>query len=174
VIAYRHTDRRFPFLWEDSDQPAARWHGAGEGPVHYLADSPDGAWAEFLRHEGILDLADLGGIDRALWSIDIGDPALAAPQLPGPVLRGGTETYTRCRAAARRIRRTGAVGLRAPSAALTDGGAAGWRVTGGLVPGPARTGETIALFGGRPDLVGWCATAGGRPPEWVLLRTVAL
>jgi hypothetical protein len=174
VIAYRHTDRRFPFLWEDADQPAARWHAAGEGPVHYLADSPDGAWAQFLRHEGITDLADLDGIDRALWAIDIGDPALAAPHLPRRVLRGGIDTYPRCRTAAQRIRRTGTAGLRAPSAALVDGEAGGWRVAGGLVRGPARTGETIVLFGRRPDLVGWCATAGGRPPDWVLHRTVAL
>ena len=53
MILYRHADPRFPFLWESSEQPPARWHDSNEGPVHYFADTPDGAWAEFLRHEGI-------------------------------------------------------------------------------------------------------------------------
>jgi hypothetical protein len=46
-MLFRHTDPRFPFLWESTDQPPARWHDRGEGPVQYLADTPDGAWAEF-------------------------------------------------------------------------------------------------------------------------------
>ena len=55
MIVYRHADARFPFLWESADQPPARWHGSGEGPVQYFADTPDGAWAEFVRHEGITE-----------------------------------------------------------------------------------------------------------------------
>src|SRR5205823_2277822 len=31
----------------------------GDGPAQYFADTPVGAWAEFLRHEGITDEADL-------------------------------------------------------------------------------------------------------------------
>ena len=46
----RRADPRFPFLWESSAQPAGRWHGSGEGPCHYFADTPYGAWAELLRH----------------------------------------------------------------------------------------------------------------------------
>jgi hypothetical protein len=49
-------------LWEAASQPAARWHADGEGPAQYLADTPVGAWAEFLRHEGITDEADLSGV----------------------------------------------------------------------------------------------------------------
>ncbi len=41
MIAYRHADPRFPFLWESNAQPPGRWHGIGEGPVQYLADTPD-------------------------------------------------------------------------------------------------------------------------------------
>jgi hypothetical protein len=55
MIVYRHADARFPFLWEGASQPPARWHGPGEGPVQYFADTPDGARAEFLRHEGIVE-----------------------------------------------------------------------------------------------------------------------
>ena len=32
MIAFRHADPRFPFLWERGTQPAGRWHAMGEGP----------------------------------------------------------------------------------------------------------------------------------------------
>ena len=51
MIVFRQADPRYPFLWSDVSQPAARWHAVGEGPAHYFADTPDGAWAELLRHE---------------------------------------------------------------------------------------------------------------------------
>jgi hypothetical protein len=41
MIVYRNADPRFPFLCENADQPAARWLGAGEGPVQYFADTPE-------------------------------------------------------------------------------------------------------------------------------------
>jgi hypothetical protein len=53
MIVYRQADLRFLFFWESADEFPACWHGAGESPVQYFADTPDGAWAEFLRHEGI-------------------------------------------------------------------------------------------------------------------------
>lgn len=31
VIAFRHTDPRYPFLWESRTQPAGRWHATGDG-----------------------------------------------------------------------------------------------------------------------------------------------
>ena len=52
MIAFRHADPRFPFLREDSSQHVGRWNGTGE-LTHYFCDTPDGAWAEFLRHEEI-------------------------------------------------------------------------------------------------------------------------
>ena len=71
MILFRQCDRRFPFLWEAANQPAARWHADGEGPAQYLADTPSGAWAEFLRHEGITNEADLAGVERALWAVEV-------------------------------------------------------------------------------------------------------
>ena len=41
--------------------------------------------------------------------------------------------------------------------------ALGWRVDGDLQPGPDRDGEVFALFGRRPDVIGWAATVDGRP-----------
>jgi hypothetical protein len=169
VILYRHADPRFPFLWEDAAQPPGRWHGEGEGPAHYLADTPNGAWAEFVRHEGLTDEAELENVRRALWAVEVPDDIDAtAPDLPAPTLTGGTGTYPPCRAEARRLRSAGVRAVRAPSAALQPGGAAGWTVEAGLRRAPARDGEVIVLFDPRPDLVGWPATLAGRPPVTLL------
>ena len=78
MIAFRHADPRFPFLWEDSFQPAGRWNTPGQ-LTHYFADTPDGAWAEFLRHEEISDPADLLTVRRALWAVEVRDEPAARP-----------------------------------------------------------------------------------------------
>ena len=166
MIAFRHADPRFPFLREDSSQPAGRWNAAGE-LTHYFCDTPDGAWAEFLRHEEIDDPQDLLTVRRALWAVDIGEPPPLQPDLPEPTLTGGSESWLACRQFAQ-LHRTDEVGLTAPSAALRPGGAHGWRADRGLRPGPARDGRVFALFGPRPDLVGWAATVEGRPGEELL------
>lgn len=170
MIVFRHADPRFPFLWETAAQPSGRWHGAGDGPAHYFADTPYGAWAEFLRHEEITDPADLAGVRRALWAVELPELPGSRPELDDPLLAGGFETYPACQAEASRLRKAGSDGLRAPSAALAPGGAQGWRVDGGLRPGPARDGEIYVLYGRRPELVGWPVVLDGRPPEELLGR----
>jgi RES domain len=170
VIGFRHTDPRFPFLWEDASQPAARWHAQGEGPAHYFCDTPDGAWAEFLRHEEITAPDDLLTIRRTLWAVDLGDESSPAVTLPLETLTGGPETYAACQAEAHRLRQRGASCLVVPSAALLPGGARGWRVDGGLQPGSLRDGLVIVLFGRRPEVTGWPAARDGRPGEEVLAR----
>ncbi|MCA1652522.1 MAG: hypothetical protein LC753_20405, partial [Acidobacteria bacterium] len=104
----------------------------------------------------------------AMWAVEIPDTRLPAPELPERVLSGGRDSYSRCQAEARRLRERGAIGLEAPSAALARRRAAGWRVEAGLQRGPERDGRVIALFGARPDLVGWDAAAEGRPDVGVL------
>jgi hypothetical protein len=166
TTAFRHADRRVPFLWEGPGQPAGRWHAQGEGPAHDFADTPDGAWAEFLRHEGITSPEDLEGVTRALWAVELPDSDnLPAPRLPEDVLLGGPESYAACQAEARRIRATGSAGIEAPSAALLPGEAAGWRVEEGLRRASARDGIVWVLFGPRPDLIGWRASENGPPVE---------
>src|SRR5207249_3832679 len=107
MIGFRQVDARYPFLWEDSRQPEGRWHAAGDGPAHYIADTPDGAWAEFLRHEEITDPRDLPTIQRQLWAVDIGDGAAERVALPIEVLTGGPETYARCQRKAASMRARG-------------------------------------------------------------------
>ena len=169
MIAYRHCDRRFPFLWSDATQPAARWHGIGEGPANYFADTPVGAWAEFLRHEGITDPADLTGVQRSLWAVDIPDGTYPSPTLPRATLFGDLTSYADCQDEARRLHATGLDRLEAPSAALLPGSARGWVCLPAIQPAPgARSGKVWVWFGARPNFVAWPAVEGGAPPSRIL------
>jgi len=170
VIVFRHADPRFPFLWETSAQPPGRWHGEGEGPVAYFADTADAAWGEFLRHEEIRDAADLPGVRRALWAIELGEPPETRPRLPADIATGPPTTYDECRTEARRLRAAGAIGLVAPFAAVREDTPSGFRTEGGLKPARRRRERTVVLFGPRPDLVGWAACAEGRPRDDLLPR----
>jgi hypothetical protein len=170
MIAFRHADPSLPFIWEDPSQPPARWHGAGEGPVTYLADTPDGAWAEFLRHEEITDPEDVATIRRAMWAVEIDDAPAGRPKLAASTMTGGPGSYEACRDEARRLRKAGARRIIAPAAALLPGEACGLRVDGRLQAGPARSGVTIVLLGPQPLAVGWRAAFEGRPSEDLLPR----
>lgn len=168
MIGYRHCDSRFPFLWSDSSQPAARWHDVGEAPAYYFADTPVGAWAEFIRHEGITDVDDLRGVRRALWAVELPDNGYQAPTLADDVVCGDLSSYPACRAEASRLRRQGATQLVAPSAALLPGGATGW-VCAPILQTSAtpRDGRVIVLFGPRPAATGWPIVDAGAPSPLV-------
>jgi hypothetical protein len=179
MLGFRHGDPRYPFLWEDARQPPARWHGTGEGPVQYLADTPDAAWAEFLRHEDIDDEADLPGISRLVWVVEVPDAIVdqaAEPALDPATLTGGDSSYPACQDEARRLRAGGATALRAPSAALLSGGARGQISAGGTLGDAApRDGLVWILYGVCPDLVGWAAGDAGtcQPRLLSLVRHLA-
>lgn len=168
MITFRNCDRRYPFLWETSDQPAARWHADGQGPVQYLADTPDGAWAEFLRHEEIVDETDLQGVSRAMWAVSVDESNFVSPALPDQVTQGDQNSYKACQDEAKRLRDGGAQALRVVSAALKPGGAQGWRVELGWQRGTETNGEVFVLFGTRPQAIGWCVVDSGRPPVQLL------
>lgn len=171
MIVFRHADPRLPFFWEDRRQPPARWHGPEEGPVQYTCDTPDGAWAEFLRHEEIRTPEDLATIRRALWAIEIDDGESGVrPELPASTMTGGLATYEACRTAARDLLAKGATRLDVPSAALNPGGAHGYRVNAGLRAAAPRDGRVIVLFGRRASLVGWRAVYKGHPADELLGR----
>jgi RES domain len=171
VIAFRHCDSRFPFLWSSSAQAPARWHGQSEGPANYFADTPVGAWAEFLRHEGITDVADLIGVQRSLWAIEIPDDGYEAPHLMDAVFKGGLDSYATCQAEAKRLRDLGSSRIEAPSAALISGGASGW-VANPIInsSSTSRDGRVFVIFGPQSSLVGWPAVEAGSPPQ----RTLAV
>lgn len=167
MIVYRQTDSNHPFLWESHDRPEGRWHARGEGPVHYFATTPDGAWAEFLRHEEISDPGDLAGLRaRSMWVVVLETPALARPELDDDTLTGGLETWEACQREAERHREAGSSGLIASSAALAARGAALYSVEGGE-KAEAIDSHVVVLFGPRPDLRASLA-AIGRPSPRVL------
>lgn len=170
TFGFRHADWRFPFLWETDDQPAARWHGEGDGPVHYLADTPDGAWAEFLRHEEIRTPEDLAGVSRRMWAVELTvDMAEAArPVLPLETLVGDVDSYAACQAEAARLRAEGATELLTTAAAMRPGRAGGQRSDAGLVEGDSVDGQVYVLFGERPELHAWACVDGGAPPQRLL------
>lgn len=169
MIVFRQTDARYPFLWESADQPAGRWHGPGEGPAHYFADTPDGAWAELLRHEEITDPEDLATIQRLMWAVEIGDGPAEPVTVAEAIATGGFEAYAVCQAEARRLRWAGARRLSAPSAALKPGAARGAIVEGGAQPGPSRDGSVVVMYGPPSGITGWTA-ADGRPMPDLLDR----
>jgi RES domain len=170
MIGFRQVDRRYPFLWEDSRQPAGRWHAQGEGPAHYVADTPDGAWAEFLRHEEITDPEDLATIRRQIWAIDLGDEPAEAVRVPAGLARGGMETYPSCQQEAAALRARGHRRIVAPSAALLPGGARGVTVDVGVRAGAPRDGRVFVVFGPPAGLVGWIAADSGCPAADLLAR----
>lgn len=168
MIVFRVAPSEFPFLWEGTEQPVGRWHDHGECPSHYFADTPDGAWAELLRHEEIREAEDLLGIRAALWAVEIGDSLGVEPKLSYKILTGGRETYIKCQEEAHRLRDAGVDKLVVLSAALLPGCARGWCVNSGLQSGPDRDGKVIVLFGRQPKLIGWIAIKEGRPDERLL------
>jgi len=173
MIGFRQCDPRFPLLWEGSSQPAGRWHAEGEGPAHYFADTPDGAWAELIRHEEITDPADLATIRRAIWAVDLGDAPAVRPQIPNERAsdRARLESFEACRAAARAARAAGHQRIDVPSAALLPGGARGRRIEDGGDT-PPRDGRVLVLFGDPRELKlqGWPVALAGAPSPDLLPR----
>lgn len=176
MIVYRQTDVDAPFFWESDRQPAQRWHDTGEGPVQYASSTPDAAWSEFLRHAGIDDPADLDGVNRVMWAIEIPGSGnvvtsgnAATPALSTSVMTGGIEHYRECRAEARRLRANGVTQLVAPAAAVLPGVPSGWRVDDGLVPASTRDELTIVVFGRPGEAVAWVAGVG-RPAADIIPR----
>ena len=168
-IGYRHCDPRFPFLWQSAAQPAARWHGQDEGPANYFSDTPTGAWAEFLRHEGISDEADLAGVQRSLWAVELPPTdAAATPQLPDAMLFGAERSYPACQQEARRLRALGHTRFDVIGAALLQGQARGWTADAAIARDPTpRNGRVWVHFGHCP-FVGWVVVKSGSPPPEVL------
>lgn len=169
MIVFRQADPRYPLLWSSARQPPGRWHGPGEGPAHYFADTPDGAWAELLRHEEITTAEDAATLRRALWAVDVGEAEGERVRLPHAALHGGPESWPRCQAAARRARARGVLRLQASAAALLPGGASGWRVEAGRTTrSSARDGRVIVSFESADAFLAWPVVDAGAPPTHVL------
>lgn len=171
-LGFRVCDRRYPFLWETPGQRAGRWNRAGDQPVHYLASTPLVAWAEWVRHQEIQEPEDLAGIAASLWAVLIpaawGSHDLPAVALPLQTVLGITPEDELARLAlVAELKRGGALGLRAPSAALhsSDSDHPCVRVSAGaerteVLAVPA---DVLLLWCPGEQLVGWCCVPEGRP-----------
>lgn len=174
-LGFRVCDRRHPFLWQSQGQQAGRWNRAGDQPVHYLANTPTVAWAEWIRHQEIEDPADLKGVTAALWAVLIpehwSDQDLQPVDQPMNLVLGTTPAAKAARLGlVDELKAQGAQGLLAPTAALHDSDTAlpCIRVRNGseqadALATPARV---ILLWCAAEQLPGWCCVPEGRPgPE---------
>lgn len=66
LTAFRYSSYDVPF-WVRPNTRAGRWHRAGAGPTQYWSLSPDAAWAELIRHEGLNDESELDTVRMPVW-----------------------------------------------------------------------------------------------------------
>lgn len=169
-----HGDPRLPLRQPVGGESSARWHDEADGPVRYLCDTPDGAWAEFLRHEEITDPADLPGVRRRVWAVEIDTAAEreATVVVPPRVATGDGWSYPACRTAARELRAGGVTCMAAVSAAVVPGGARGQLADGSLAEGADRDAVVWVLSGPRPAPRAWAVVDAGSPTARVLALVV--
>ncbi len=165
MIVFRNTNSRYPFLWETSLQPAARYNAENDGPAQYFADTADGAWAEFVRHAEITDPEELQDVRRALWCVDIPGESYETVELAYEKATGDKSTYSECQKYAKSLREKSILRLKAPSAAIIKDQAGGFRVQDGLRRGVPRPGFIIVLFELLPNSPGWRVAVAGPPVE---------
>lgn len=94
--------------------------------MHYLATTPTVAWAEWIRHQELVDPADLQGVAAGLWAVLIpahwSDQDLPAVQISMELVLGATPEAENARLAlVDQLREQGVQGVLAPSAALHGG-----------------------------------------------------
>ena len=68
-FGFRVCDRRYSFWWQSAGQRACRWKRDGDETIHYLANTPTAAWAEWIRHQESEDPDDLAGVAASLWTV---------------------------------------------------------------------------------------------------------
>ncbi|MDO9408164.1 RES family NAD+ phosphorylase [Patulibacter sp.] len=124
LIAFRQTDYDMPF-WARDNSFAARWNAAGDPPTQYWSLHPDGAWAEHLRQEEVVDEATAALVRRTIWTcrvprgtfVDLRDPATCATHgIDAAALTA--PDWGPCQALAARLRADGCPGVLSPCAAL--------------------------------------------------------
>jgi len=170
-LGFRVCDRRHPFLWSGPGQAAGRWNRSGDQPVHYLACTPTVAWAEWIRHEEITDPGDLAGVAAALWAVLIpqewGSGELESVAMPlDQVLDPSPAAQDARLALVEQLKKQGAQGLLAPTAALRESDAVlpAVRVRNGTEQPErlTRPAQVILLWCEASALPGWCCVSEGR------------
>lgn len=166
-MAFRWTTYDVPF-WARGNSRPGRWHRVGDLPTQYWSLTPEAAWAELIRHEGLYEEAELDLVRMPLWVCRIPKASLVDLHVAELRRRYGLEAddlvdedWNACQGA-RAALEADARGVIAPSPAL---------------PGHAN----VTLFGAR-RAISWtrqpiltstipaALSAIGRPPEGLLAR----
>jgi RES domain-containing protein len=147
-VAYREVGDRFPTFWHPgshrrpTEEPSARWHRQGEGYAQYCSLETDGAWAEFVRFEGIRTEDDRIEYRARLWQLWITETDIADLSTFDKIAACGLDPaifvdddHSACQALADELHAAGYRGLLSPSASF---------------PGVTN----ITLFGARRELPG--------------------
>lgn len=161
LTAFRWSSYDVPF-WARPNRRSGRWHRVGDEPTQCWSLSPQAAWAELIRAEGLRSEAEIDEVRMPLWVCRV--PIVGLVDLRDVSEQGrhgiGSEElisqdWAACQAAGRALRTTYR-GVVSPSAAL-EGHA------------------NLTLFGGR-RAIDWASrptlastvpatvTAIGRPP----------
>ena len=184
-VAYRHVADGVPPLWHGAGsttlrQESGRWHREGEALVQYLALSSDGAWAEFVRYDGVRVDARRRRALRSLWQVRVAADRIAdlstfdAWEACGldPAIAVGDHADSQ--ALASELRRAGYRGVLSPSAALDLAGAVNLALFGARIeqhvrglPLPA---EPVGGANG-PWLPAILLTDRGAPTPFAMERT---
>jgi RES domain-containing protein len=170
LVAFRYSSYDVPF-WVRPNRLPQRWNRAYDGPTQYWSLTPDGAWAELVRSEGLRDEAELDLIRMPIWACRLSSMSLLDLSDPG-VLRQYdlrpenliADEWATCQQAGTKMRADGVRGILTPSAALAG-------ATSLTLFGPRRA---IAL-GCQPALASTIpasVVAIGRPPRNLLQRVI--
>ena len=136
--------------------------GIGKDIATLIGTAPE------ILDEDINDPADLPGVQRSLWSVEIPDAGYGVAALPDATLRGDRTTYPTCQSEAIRLRNAGHTGVKAPSAALIAGGASGWECAPNETMSVPRDGFVYVTFATPVGFVGWPVVEAGQPPARIL------
>jgi RES domain-containing protein len=66
LILFRYSDYDVPF-WARPNSRPGRWHVAGDPATQYWSMTPDAAWAELIRAEGLQLEEELDFVRMPLW-----------------------------------------------------------------------------------------------------------
>lgn len=132
---FRQVSSRHSPLWhrplplQPQVQEASRFNWRGTDYVQYMASTPDGAWAELIRHFGIEDEDDLARVSRVFYALVVDENDIADlteldagrdadRDLLGHLVGDGEADLEACRELADELASDDFRGLLTPSSAL--------------------------------------------------------
>jgi RES domain len=125
-VAFRYSNYDTPF-WAGPNTDAGRWHTAGSVATQYLSVTPDGAWAELIRHEGLTTEGSVAEVRMQIWVVRINQARIADYSTFTKAEEAGfaagalvSDDYTACQTEGARLRAEGYSGVLAPSASLPN------------------------------------------------------